>query len=248
MKSRLLIVINILVISLISYTNLICSDFPIGQSPQKVFIGREGIDYLGYLLFLPYTYYHDQTKNWPLILFLHGMGERGSDIELVKNAGIPKLLEKEANFPFVVVSPQCPENRYCIPTIIKQLLVNVSTELRVDSNKIYLTGLSMGGYGTWFTALEYPDLFAAIAPICGGGDPFRACSLRDLQVWAFHGAKDTTVSPDESKNMADSIKKCGGNVKFTLYPELEHDCWTVTYENAELYNWFLEQSLMNRKR
>jgi predicted peptidase len=176
------------------------------------------------------------------------MGERGVDIERVKEHGIPKLVEKAPDFPFIVVSPQCPENTFWNSIIINQLLTHVSTELRVDKNKTYLTGLSMGGYGTWFTALEYPEVFAAIILICGGGDPFRACLLRDVPVWVFHGAKDTTVSPEESMNMVNAINKCGGNVKFTLYPELEHDCWTVTYENAELYNWFLEQSITNRER
>jgi predicted peptidase len=247
MKNRLSVVIFSIAMSMITYANTCSSDIPLGQSPQKVQIGREGIEHLGYLLFLPSSYYYDQTNTWPLIVFLHGMGERGSDIELVKKAGIPKLLEKDADFPFIVVSPQCPENGFWTPMIIKQLLAHVTTELRIDKNKVFLTGLSMGGFGTWFTALEYPDLFAAIAPICGGGDPFRACSLRDLPVWVFHGAKDTTVSPDESKNMVDAINKCGGNVKFTLYPEFEHDCWTATYDNPELYEWFLEHSLMDRK-
>ncbi|MDD5622755.1 MAG: prolyl oligopeptidase family serine peptidase [Actinomycetota bacterium] len=203
---------------------------------------------MDYLLFLPSDYYKEKTKNWPMILFLHGAGERGGNVEMLREVGVPKLAEEDKDFPFIVVSPLCPADRYWVPAVLKKLLDDVCGELRVDMDRIYLTGLSMGGYGTWDTAIKYPDIFAAIAPICGGGNPYWVYKLSDMPVWVFHGAQDTVVSPQESIKMVEALEKYGGNVKFTLYPELEHDCWTETYNNPELYEWFLEQSKANRQR
>lgn len=226
-------------------SNFGCTSTTTGQFPRKALIENEGIEYMDYLLFLPSNYYEEETKKWPMILFLHGRGERGGDIELLRKAAVPKLLEENKDFSFVVVSPLCPADRYWSPAVLKKLLDDVCNELRVDMDRIYLTGLSMGGYGTWDTAIEYPDTFAAIAPLCGGGDLYRVCRLGNMPVWVFHGLKDTTVLPQESMKMVEALKDCGGNVKFTLYPELEHDCWTVTYNNPELYQWFLEQTKAN---
>jgi len=238
-------IIVFLIISTFSCTSSPSSG-PTGQFPQKASIKISGIEYMDYLLFIPSDYYKEETKKWPLILFLHGIDESGSNIELVKKNGIPKLVEEDKDFPFIVVSPRCPADHYWIPSVLKKLLNDVCSKLRVDRNRIYLTGLSMGRYGTWYTAIEYPKLFAAIAPVCGGGDPYRVCRLGNMPVWAFHGAKDTTVPPQESIGMVKALKDCNGNVKFTLYPELGHDCWTETYNNPELYQWFLEQNKTNR--
>jgi len=245
MIKRLFIFLSVIIVVFVAGLTISCNNFPIGQSQQKALIKGETTDHIDYLLFLPSKYYKEETKKWPLILFLHGIGERGNDIELVKKNGIPKLVEKDIDFSFIVVSPQCPDDQFWSPSILKKLLDDVCQRLRVDMDRIYLTGLSMGGYGTWYAAIEYPELFAAIAPVCGGGDPDRICRLGDMPVWVFHGAKDTTVSPEESVKMVEALKKCNGNVKFTLYPELEHDCWTETYNNPELYQWFLEQSKVN---
>jgi len=122
------------------------------------------------------------------------------------------------------------------------LLKDVSKKYRIDENRIYVTGLSMGGYGTWDLAIKYPNRFAAIAPVCGGGDPTKASVLKDLPIWVFHGAKDEVVTLDKSQVMVDAIEKTGGSVKFTIYPEANHDSWTETYNNPELYEWFLAQS------
>jgi predicted peptidase len=175
-------------------------------------------------------------------MFLHGAGERGTDIELVKKHGIPRLVASGVDFPFLVASPQCPAGQTWSPAMVGRVLDDVCRKVRVDRDRIYLTGLSMGGYGTWFTAIAYPDRFAAIVPICGGGDPGAACRLRDLPVWVFHGAKDPVVQPEESARMVEALRGCGGNVRFTLYPEAEHDCWTQTYQNPELYRWLLQQT------
>ena len=202
-----------------------------------------------YLLFLPEGY-DDQEKEWPLILFLHGSGERGDDLTKVKIHGPPKIVEQQKDFPFIVVSPQCPEQQWWtdnLDTLIN-LLDEITTRYNVDNDRVYLTGLSMGGFGTWALASRYPERFAAIAPVCGGALQYNAYSLVNVPIWIFHGAKDTTVPVSRSQEMFDIIKKRGGDVKITIYPEAYHDSWTQTYDNPELYNWFLEHKLSDRKK
>ena len=197
---------------------------------------------LNYLLFLPKGYDAKPKQKWPLILFLHGAGERGDDLDLVKKHGIAKIVDQREDFPFVAVSPQCPGTSWWPSELesLNALLDEITAKYAVDTDRIYLTGLSMGGYGTWHLATAYPERFAAIAPICGGGDPKKACALKDLPVWAFHGAKDPVVSPEQSKAMVDALKDCGGDVQLTIYPEAAHDAWTETYDNPKLYEWFLK--------
>ena len=177
------------------------------------------------------------------MLFLHGAGERGDDVEKVKVHGPPKLIAQGKDMPFIVVSPQCPRRSYWsspdqVATLIA-LLDEIVENYRVDESRIYLTGLSMGGFGTWSLASTCPERFAAIAPICGGGEPRMARRLRHMPTWVFHGAKDGTVPIARSEEMVEALKKAGGNVEFTVYPEAQHDSWTVTYDNPKLYEWFL---------
>jgi len=199
---------------------------------------------LDYLLYLPKGYGTDPQKKWPLILFLHGRGERGDDLELVKIHGIPKIVEQRDDLPFIAVSPQCSKDSMWMVEVeaLNALLDEVVTKYAVDTDRIYLTGLSMGGFGTWRLATAYPERFAAIVPICGGGDPEKVGVLRDVPVWVFHGAKDPFVQLSESEEMVDALKACGGNVRFTVYPDVEHDSWTRTYDNPELYEWFLQHT------
>jgi len=194
-----------------------------------------------YLLFLPESYGKKQQR-WPLIMFLHGAGERGSDLNKVKVHGPPKIVENRKDFPFIVVSPQCPEDGWWTGKVevLINLLDDIVSRYEVNTERIYLTGLSMGGFGTWSLASEYPERFAAIAPICGGGNRIMALRLRDMPVWVFHGAKDRVVPLKESEEMVNAIRNRGGNVKFTVYPDAGHDSWTETYDNQELYDWFLE--------
>lgn len=196
---------------------------------------------LDYLLYLPDAYSEETQQQWPLILFLHGMGQRGDDVELIKKHGIPKIVDERRDFPFITVSPQCPESSFwpLETEALIALLDEVIANYNVDPDRVYLTGLSMGGYGTWILATTYPERFAAIAPICGGGIPVMASMLQTVPVWAFHGAKDETVPLAESERMVDALKKCGGDVRFTVYPDAEHDSWTETYDNPELYEWLL---------
>ena len=199
---------------------------------------------LNYLLFLPQGYEEGSRSAWPLILFLHGAGERGDDLSLVKVHGIPKIVEHQKEFPFIAVSPQCPEDSWWssgfMLDALDGLLDEVVKTYRVDTDRIYLTGLSMGGYGTWSLAMQSPHRFAALAPVCGGGESEEACVLKEIPVWIFHGAKDEVVSPEESQQMYEALQACSGDVKLTLYPEAGHDSWTETYDNPELYDWFLK--------
>jgi predicted peptidase len=194
---------------------------------------------LDYLLYLPKDYH--QQASWPLMLFLHGAGERGDDLELVKTHGPPKLIAAGKQFPFIVVSPQCPKGRWWEPIELVALVDEIAGKYKVDRDRIYITGLSMGGFGTWRLAFYAPDLPAAIAPICGGGEKYWAKEFADLPVWAFHGAKDTSVPLERSETMIEALKKAGGEPKFTIYPEAAHDSWTATYDNPELYEWLLSQ-------
>ena len=195
-----------------------------------------------YLLYLPKGY-GEGKKDWPLVLFLHGSGERGEDLQKVKTHGPPKLVAQGKEFPFILVSPQCPDGNWWSVDVLDGLLKEIQDKYDVDANRIYVTGLSMGGYGTWSLAMEYPHRFAAIAPVCGGGNERTACKLADLPIWVFHGAKDRTVPISEAQKLVDALKKCGNDVKFTIYPEATHDSWTETYNNPELYDWLLNHSL-----
>ncbi|OZB99169.1 phospholipase [Paenibacillus sp. XY044] len=200
---------------------------------------------LDYLLHLPEAYESEPEKEWPLILFLHGAGERGNDVELVKVHGIPKIAEQDPAFPFIAVSPQCPEDFFWAmeEDALMALLDDVQHQYRVDPKRVYLTGLSMGGYGSWHLAAMYPGKWAAVVPICGGLEPKYAKQIKDIPIWAFHGAKDDVVPLSESEQIVKALEEIGGNVKFTVYPDANHNSWTETYANKELYAWLLSHSL-----
>ncbi|HUI70248.1 MAG TPA: prolyl oligopeptidase family serine peptidase [Spirochaetia bacterium] len=194
-----------------------------------------------YLLYLPGSYSSNERKKWPLILFLHGSTEKGSDVQIVKRSGLPAYLEQLRGFPFIVISPQLDaDQERWDPTEIKMLLDAVLPGLRVDRDRIYLTGWSLGANGVWRMAIKYPYLFAAIAPIAGWGDTNGAKALKNTPTWVFHGAKDTNVPPGESSSMVEALRKEGAKVRFTLYPDLDHECWMLTYQNDKLYDWFLQ--------
>lgn len=200
---------------------------------------------MGYLLYLPKNY--DQQESWPLVLFLHGSGERGDNLELVKKHGPPKLIAAGKQFPFIVVSPQCPAQRRWKPIELVALLDDLRSKYKVNDDRIYVTGLSMGGFGAWQMAAYVPDRLAAIAPICGGGETYWTKRFAHLPVWVFHGAKDTGVSLERSQEMVDALKKHGGDPKLTIYPEAGHDAWTETYDNPKFYEWLLEQKTSSKE-
>ncbi len=200
---------------------------------------------LRYLLYLPPDY--ETGGPWPIVLFLHGMGERGDDLDLIKKHGIPKIVE-EREHPFIAVSPQCPvESQWTMEVdTLRALLRDVVNMYAVDRSRIYLTGLSMGGFGAWHLAEAHPHLFAAMIPICGGarpgiGFPDRIKVLKDLPIWVFHGAQDDVVPLKNSQELVDVLVQHGGNVQFTIYPDAGHDAWTRTYANPEVFTWLLAQ-------
>jgi predicted peptidase len=226
---------------------------------------------LRYLLFFPSDYgearaREAQGRKWPLILFLHGSGEAGEDINIVKRVGLPALLEQQPDFPFVVVAPQLPApdqrinqqqvdgNAYLRASgwsskieALNALLEQIETAYAIDRTRVYLTGLSLGGFGAWEYALRYPDRFAAVVPIAGGYDfhatkaPSSICKLKDLPIWVFHGDQDGSVPYTDSQVLVDALKACGSAVKFTLYPSGTHsDSWNLAYADPKLYEWLLE--------
>ncbi len=209
-----------------------------------------------YLLFLPEGYDPAGEKKWPLMIFLHGAGERGTNLNLVAVHGPPKLVQTKNDFPFVLVSPQCAPGQRWQDDLVLGLLDEILSKHKVDPDRVYLTGLSMGGYGTWSLAVKHPERFAAAAPICGGGETIdvllssrqKANALKSLGVWAFHGGKDSVVSPGESERMVNILRRAGcTDVKLTVYPEAGHDSWTEAYKMPELYDWFLQHTRTEAK-
>jgi predicted peptidase len=207
-----------------------------------------------YLLQVPKGYKADPAKRWPLVVFLHGSGERGNDLQTLSRCGPPKRVAAGREFPFVLLSPQCPENQHWQNDVLLALLDQVVATEMIDTNRIYLTGLSMGGYGTWYLGLKHPERFAALAPVCGGGQVLdvvfadqRAAELTRMPVWAFHGAMDTVVPPSESEQMVGALRRIGNPmVRHTVCPDAGHDSWTATYDDPAFYEWLLSQTRENR--
>lgn len=214
------------------------------QVAQSLVIPALAGEKLGYLLFLPKDYGTNNRK-WPVMLFLHGSGERGDDLERVKIHGPPKLVDERPDFPFIVISPQCPSDRSWNGEVqshlLAELLDSVLTRFNADPERVIVTGLSMGGFGSWSLVARHPNRFAAAVPICGGGDPDDAHKLKSTPFWVFHGAKDTGVPLKLSEDMVGAVQKVGGNAKLTIYPEAGHDSWTETYKNEAVYDWMLAQ-------
>jgi len=213
----------------------------IGQSKQKELKTIFSAE-INYLMFLPKEYSEKGVPS-PMIIFLHGSGERGNNLEKVKAWGPPAIVEKNPDFPFVVVSPQCPEDEYWNVFLLKKMIDDVLQNYNIDKSRVYLTGLSMGGYGAWELAINYPNYFAAIAPICGGGNPAFVSQLKDIPVWVFHGKKDDAVPEQQSAEMVEALKKIGANVEYTILPEGRHvDTWVYAYGEAGLFDWFLKHT------
>ena len=206
---------------------------------------------VNYWLFLPNNYKTDADKKFPLLLFLHGMGERGSDLKKVKIHGPPKLLdnpEQVKDWQFITVSPQCPDHHTWSPLQLGLLLDDLETRYAVDKDRIYVTGLSMGGFGTWRLLSLFPDRFAAGVPICGGCHPDMAKQYAEIPLWVFHGARDSVVPVKMSTEMVEAIRTvCGKQVGLTIYPDVDHNSWTETYNNPSVYRWLLEQNRSKRK-
>jgi predicted peptidase len=208
---------------------------------------------ISYLLYLPGGYGQDPQQQWPLVLYLHGSDVWGDDPEDLIASGLPRLLTSTLDFPAVVLSPQAPEDAVWWGAQLNEvsaLLDHVQANYEVDDKRVYLTGLSMGGFGAWALALQYPQRFAAVVPVAGGWDserdivPRNICDIKDVPIWVFHGEQDDIVLPKKAQLMVNALKKCGGEVRFTLYPEANHRASVErAYDNPELYAWMFEQRL-----
>jgi predicted peptidase len=224
----------------------------------RVYKSAQG-ETLPYRLLKPKGY--DATKTYPLVVFLHGMGERGSDNTVQLVNGVSELFASDAameKFPAVVIAPQCPDgeasNEYSWsnwkpgeppiskPTrLVLEIVEAARGEFAIDANRLYIGGLSMGGFGTWNVIEEYPGLFAAAFPICGGGDPKKADRIARLPLWVFHGAKDDTVPPQLSRDMVKAIQQAGGHPGYSEFPDTGHDSWTNAFEEPRLLAWVFAQ-------
>lgn len=197
---------------------------------------------LNYLVYLPKSY--DSNIKWPLIFSLHGVGECGDNIELVKKYGIHKVLKDKDDFPFVVVSPQCPKNEIWEMqfNLLKELLDEIKNNYSIDEDRMYLTGFSLGGYGTWNFAILNPEIFSAIVPISGGAiSPKQALHLKNTPIWTAHGDMDTAVDFEESKRIVDYLKPHNSNIIFKVYEGAGHEVCTTAYEDPEMFQWLLNQ-------
>ena len=197
-----------------------------------------GVDY-PYTLQFPEGY--DGREQLPLLIFLHGSGERGDNLDLVRVHGPWKFLSSNPGYRFIVLAPQCKMGEVWDPYKLDILIDEIVSSHPVDPGRIYLTGLSMGGFGTWDLAMLHPGRFAALAPVCGASNLHRlaAQKVKDLPIWVFHGALDETVPYQLSARVVKELEGMGANVQFTSYPLAGHDSWTETYQNRELYDWFL---------
>jgi predicted peptidase len=216
-----------------------------GAQVYQQYVGKERGDanaaetVVDYLLYLPPDY--GTTRRWPLVVFLHGAGECGQNLELVRQVGLAKRIEQGFRPGFVLVSPQCPASSAWDPKTITELMEHICTTMPIDRDRVYLTGFSMGGFGTWQTACYNPSLFAAIAPLAGGGDVNQAERLAKVPIWAFHGAEDKVVPLAASKDMVEAVRKCGGRVEFTVYPGCGHGICEATYQDRRVLEWLLAQ-------
>jgi predicted peptidase len=219
-----------------------------GEAQKHGFLDRIHKDPDGkdakYVLFVPHGYESGADKSYPLILFLHGAGETLGGSKQPVEVGIgPAIRKQEKSFPFFVVFPQSQKRTWRAGTADADralaILNAVQKEYKIDTKRIYLTGLSMGGFGTWSLAAKAADRWAAIAPICGGGDPRDAEKIKDIPCWCFHGDADTAVSVRLSRNMVKALWAAGGHPNYTEYPGVGHNSWDAAYGNPQLYKWLL---------
>jgi predicted peptidase len=201
----------------------------------------------------------EKGRTYPLVLFLHGAGERGSDNESQLVHGVPQFVERRKQYPCFLIAPQCPDGKKWVEVdwsaeshvqpkdpgevgrLTLGLIDQAMKDLPVDAKRVYVTGLSMGGYGTWDLVARRPALFAAAAPVCGGADEATAARIKHVPVWAFHGALDTAVRPIRSRRMVAALQKVGGKPKYTEYPDVGHHSWDPAYRDPKFHEWLFAQ-------
>ena len=187
-----------------------------------------------------------EGERYPLVVFLHGAGERGDDLDVACRHGYMKHVREDgAEYPFIYIAPQCPASKYwgCYTESLLAFLDEICDTLPVDRDRVYLTGLSMGGTGTWMLAMAAPDRFAAIAPICGSGICWNGGILADIPILVYHGDCDETVPIHESVSMIKGVNKRGGHAELRILYGVEHNAWDVAYSGDELYTWMLSHRL-----
>jgi predicted peptidase len=234
--------------ALLCATTARAADKPQTGFVDKTFKNADGHE-SPYVVFVPKGY--DGTKEYPIILFLHGAGETKQpnakkDGKKPVEVGIgPAIKKREKDFPFIVVIPRAEGFGWGADTANARralaMLDAVEKEYKTDPKRQYLTGLSMGGFGTWSIAAAHPQRWAAIVPVCGGGNPKDAEKIKDIPTWAFHGDADTAVPVRRSRDMVEALKKAGGTPKYTEYPKVGHNSWDRAYGTDDLYKWMLEQ-------
>jgi len=198
-----------------------------------------------YLCWLPKDYHNDPAQKWPLIIYLHGGSDRGTDLKKLYSTGIPDQIYRGREFPFIVAAPQCPMHlRWSTDHWFESFFKEITAKYRVDTDRVYLTGLSLGGSGTWYLATKYPEKFAAIAPMSGFTSHMDSIDrhidrLSDMPIWAFHGKLDDVVPIEETERMIQKLQGRNGEMKFTSEPEVGHWIHWLVYPNQELYDWFL---------
>jgi predicted peptidase len=225
---------------------------------KRTFNDKQGMT-LPYRLLIPENY--DPKKRYPLVVFLHGAGERGEDNKAQLVHGVAEFVKPDnrQKYPCFLIAPQCPTGKrwaevdwgaesHTMPKepsepgrLTLELIAALQKEFPIDAKRLYLTGLSMGGYGTWDLISRRPELFAAAVPVCGGGDEAAAARIAKIPIWVFHGAKDRAVKVDRSRNMVNALKKAGGNPRYTEYPDVGHDSWVPAYHDAEMFAWLFAQ-------
>lgn len=191
---------------------------------------------------------YKEGESYPTLIFFHGAGTRGESVELLMGNEFFTQTAKFENFPFVSIAPLCDGNSWF--DVMETLIAFskfILSQSYCDESRLYLIGNSMGGYATWQLAMSAPELFAAIIPICGGGMYWNAAQLVNVPIWAFHGALDPCVFPEESQKMVDAVNRRGGNAKLTIYPENSHNAWSDTYKNYEVFEFLLSHKNENIK-
>ena len=198
---------------------------------------------LEYFLYYPPGYPKKTGEKFPLLLFLHGGGESGASLELIRKNGLPKLISEGAEFPFMILAPQNPHKKqWWNIRAVMALLERVISDNRVDRSRIYLTGLSRGGNACWELATQFPDTFAAMAVVCGMTPvPYDHWMRPDMPVWVFHGTEDPVIPFSESEDMVEQLRSMGRPVRFTPYEGVGHNAWDAAYADEELYSWLAAQ-------
>jgi len=243
-------------------------NLPADADPMKLFEPRqfaaEDGEQLNYRLLKPADYKPDTynaNRLYPLVIFLHGAGERGADNTAQLKHCLAEFCtpERREKYPCYVLAPQCPPAQKWLEIdwsqeqpeypqqisrpldLTLQVVESMLADSAIDKSRVYVAGLSMGGYGTWDALARRPELFAAAIPICGGGDVAAAAKISHIPIWCFHGAKDTVVKPEKSRAMIEALRTAGGQPRYTEYPDAQHDSWTRTFSNDETFQWLFAQ-------